>query len=256
MAGYYTVQQGDYLSKIAKKNGFPDYHTIWNHPNNADLKQTRQNPNVLFPGDQVFVPDFEPRQESGGTEQRHTFVVKRQPLKLRLVLEDIFEKPIAGAPCTLLVDGQAFQVTTDGSGKIEQEIPPNSKDGVLVISDDQTPFQNDVIPIKIGNLDPVDQLSGQIARLNNLGYFAGDLDATQGTSGSGNNADSSGSGSDDNGSSAGGDGDGDNSASGGQQGSNDQFRSAVEEFQCDQGLTVDGKCGPITQAKLKQAHGC
>jgi murein L,D-transpeptidase YcbB/YkuD len=34
------------------------------------------------------------------------------------------------------------------------------------------------------------------------------------------------------------------------------FLSAVEEFQCDHGLTVDGKCGPATQARLKQAHGC
>lgn len=34
------------------------------------------------------------------------------------------------------------------------------------------------------------------------------------------------------------------------------FRSAVEEFQCDFGLTVDGKCGPKTQAKLKEIHGC
>ena len=32
--------------------------------------------------------------------------------------------------------------------------------------------------------------------------------------------------------------------------------SAVEEFQCDHGLTVDGKCGSLTQAKLKKVHGC
>ena len=34
------------------------------------------------------------------------------------------------------------------------------------------------------------------------------------------------------------------------------FLSAIEEFQCDHGLVVDGKCGPATQAKLKQVHGC
>jgi len=33
------------------------------------------------------------------------------------------------------------------------------------------------------------------------------------------------------------------------------FLSAVEEFQCDNGLTVDGDCGPNTQAKLKEVHG-
>ncbi len=33
------------------------------------------------------------------------------------------------------------------------------------------------------------------------------------------------------------------------------FLSAIEEFQCDHGLVVDGKCGPGTQAQLKQIHG-
>jgi hypothetical protein len=246
MAGYYTVQQGDYLSKIAKQNGFLDYHIIWDHPSNAQLKQQRQNPNVLFPGDQVFIPDMEERDESGCTEKRHTFVVNKQPLKLRLVLEDIYEQPIANAACLLLVDGQTFQVTTDGDGKTEQEIPADSKEGSLVISDDQTPFQNSAIPIKIGNLDPVDQVSGQIARLNNLGYFAGDIDQTQETGG-GTGSDVSGN----QGNGSNGEGSGDTTAPG-----NDPFRSAVEEFQCDQGLQVDGICGPQTQAKLKQVHGC
>jgi len=30
----------------------------------------------------------------------------------------------------------------------------------------------------------------------------------------------------------------------------------VGNFQRDHGLTVDGKCGPLTQAKLKKVHGC
>jgi hypothetical protein len=30
----------------------------------------------------------------------------------------------------------------------------------------------------------------------------------------------------------------------------------VEEFQCDNSLTVNGICGPNTQAGLKQVYGC
>ncbi len=216
MADYYTVEQGDHLSKIAKDNGFPDYTVIWDHPSNSDLKKQRQNPNILLPGDQVFIPDKEEKQESGGTDKRHTFTVDKKTLKLRLVLEDIYEKPIAGASCALLVSGQTFQLTTDGQGKLEQEIPLDATEAYLVIRGDQTPFKDDVIPIKIGHLDPVDELSGQIARLNNLGYFAGDVTETD----------------------------------------QDASESAVEEFQCDHGLKVDGDCGPKTQAKLKQIHGC
>jgi peptidoglycan hydrolase-like protein with peptidoglycan-binding domain len=35
-----------------------------------------------------------------------------------------------------------------------------------------------------------------------------------------------------------------------------QFLSAVEQFQCDQKIAVDGDIGPATQATLKAAHGC
>ena len=34
-----------------------------------------------------------------------------------------------------------------------------------------------------------------------------------------------------------------------------QIRSAVEEFQCDHGLSVDGEVGPKTQRALVDAHG-
>lgn len=221
MADYYTVEQGDHLSKIAKDNGFTDYTIIWDHANNADLKNQRKNPNILLPGDQVFIPDMEEKHESGATDKRHTFTVDKKPLKLRLVLEDIYEKPIAGAACALLVGDQTFQLTTDGKGKLEQEIPLDATEAFLVIRADQTPFKDETFPVKIGHLDPVDEISGQVARLNNLGYFAGRLDdppaAPQ---------------------------------------SDAAFLSAVEEFQCDHGLTVDGDCGPKTQAKLKQVHGC
>jgi len=212
----YTVEQGDHLSKIAKDNGFTDYTIIWDHPNNATLKNKRQNPNVLLPGDQVFIPDMEQKQESGATDKRHSFTVDKKTLKLCLVLADAYEKPIAGAQCALLIDGQVYQLTTDGNGKLEQEIPLDAKEGTLTIRGDQTPFANECFAIKIGHLDPVDETSGQIGRLNNLGYAAGSVD-----------------GSDD-----------------------DAFESAVQEFQCDNGLTVDGICGPQTQAKLKQVHGC
>jgi hypothetical protein len=215
MAGYYTVKQGDYLSKIAKQYGFPDYTVIWNHPNNAQLQQTRPNPSVLYPGDKVYVPDQQRRQESGSTDQRHSFVTNRGTLMLRLVLEDAYEQPIANAQCALTVDGQVSQPTTDGTGKIELEIAQDAQNAMLVIRSDGTPFQDVPIPLKIGNLDPVNELSGQVERLNNLGYFAGN---------------------------------GKDQAS---------LQSAVEEFQCDhEPLRVDGICGPQTQAKLKDVHGC
>ena len=54
MGETYTVKQGDYLAKIAAQFGFTNLKTIWDDPQNAKLKELRKNPNVLFPGDQLF----------------------------------------------------------------------------------------------------------------------------------------------------------------------------------------------------------
>lgn len=215
MARYYTVKQGDHVSSIAKENGFQDYHIIWDHPENAELKQKRQNPNVLFPGDRIFIPDREKREEPAATDQRHRFQTKLSRLRLRLVLEDRFEQPIGKTPCDLQLSSGTRQVTTDAAGKIDEPIAADTQEAVLVIKGPETPFQNVSIPTRVGHLDPIDEVTGQAARLANLGYYLADLDPID----------------------------------------KEEFRSAVEEFQCDEGLTVDGKCGPKTQAKLKQVHG-
>ena len=215
MAGNYTIQQGDHLAKIAKGFGFSDWQTIWKHPNNAELKNKRQNPYVLYPGDSMYIPDRQERQESCSTDKKHTFVTKASHLKLRLTLLDQYEEPIANAACNLIMGARSDTVRTDGSGRIEVSIQPDDHEGMLIIHS-ETPFSNTPIHFRIGDLDPLDEISGQVARLNNLGYLAGDPQ----------NADP------------------------------ETFQSAVEEFQCDNSLTVDGICGPATKAKLKHAHGC
>ena len=141
----YTVKQGDHLSSIAKAYGFSDYETIWNDPNNAELKQLREDPNVLFPGDVVYIPDRELRVEAKATEVRHKFVKHGKAIKIRLVLEDLFEKPIANAPCDLILGTETFHVVSDDNGQIEHEIKPDVKSGMLIIKDDQTALNGTAI---------------------------------------------------------------------------------------------------------------
>jgi N-acetylmuramoyl-L-alanine amidase len=213
----YKVKQGDYLSKIANKHGFSDYQTIWDHPKNSELKKKRQSPNILYTGDVLFIPEKNEKEESGATEQRHRFMVKGHTLMLRIVFKTIDDQPIANEDCELHVGGEVFSLTTDGNGTIEQRIPATAETGRLIFKNSEVPF--DWIPIKIGHLDPIEEISGQQARLNNLGYNAGPIDGKE----------------------------------------SEQLRSAIEEFQCDYFKNisqVDGKCGPNTQAKLKNIHGC
>src|SRR5580698_10525622 len=99
MAGNYTVVQGDHMSSIAKAFGFSDYTTIWNDPNNADLKAQRVNRNVLYPGDSVYIPDKVPAEYPRPTDAKHQFVKNVPQLQLILILEDMYEKPIANAAC-------------------------------------------------------------------------------------------------------------------------------------------------------------
>jgi Putative peptidoglycan binding domain len=213
---FYTVRQGDYLPKIAKERGFYDYRTIWEDAKNKALSDKRKNPNVLAPGDELFIPDKTPKTEPGPSGQTHRFRVKTGKLLLRLIVEDLYGNPVKNAPCELRVDGELFQVVSNGEGKIEKEIPATAQDAELIVKDAETPLKEVKLKIEIGHLDPVDQPSGQKSRLSNLGYYLGALD----------NDDES------------------------------RFKSAVEEFQCDYGLTVDGDCGPNTQAKLLMVHGC
>ncbi len=42
MGTYHTVVQGEHLSSIAKKYGFSSYKTIWDHSQNAAIKNQRE----------------------------------------------------------------------------------------------------------------------------------------------------------------------------------------------------------------------
>jgi hypothetical protein len=216
MAPQYTVKQGDYLAKIAKENGFVDYKTIWDHPQNQQLKAKRKNPNVLAPGDDLFIPDKGDKEDSAATEERHKYKLKTSKNMLRLVLVDLYGDPIANAKCHLQVEDKVFEIESDADGKIEHEIPLTAQNAELVVTEENRALTNVKLSVQIGHLDPVEDQSGQKARLSNLGYYLGRLDVEDSV----------------------------------------KFKSAVEEFQCDYELAVDGDCGPQTQAKLKQVHGC
>jgi hypothetical protein len=210
VAEYYTVTQGDHLSSIADEFGFPDYKPVWNHPENAELKAKRKNPHVLLAGDQVYIPDIQPGAYDKPTDVEHKFVVAGKPLQMELRLERAYYQPLAKTPCDVPV-GAGTKLSTDGNGAIRLKIGKREAGGNAVIHEKAaTP-----VLVKIGYLDPVEETTGQLQRLANLGYYRGSLEARDA----------------------------------------DEFESAVQEFQCDHGLTVEGVCGAGTQAKLKQIHG-
>src|SRR5262249_33087150 len=117
MGKVHIVEQGEHLPGLAKANGFFTFRTILNDPENAALKEAREeNPGVLFPGESVFIPDLQAKDESGATGRSHKFVLNRSLILLRIAIRDVVHEPIAATQCDLLVEGQVHALTTDADG--------------------------------------------------------------------------------------------------------------------------------------------
>jgi len=173
MAKQHKVKQGDCISSIAYKYGFfPD--TIWNDSKNSKLKQDRKNPNVLYTGDEVFIPDKREKTENCATEQRHRFRKKGALAKLRVRIQRN-NKPVSNAEYTLDIEDKLYKDKTGDDGLIEQSIPPDALEGKLTFHKANIEFN-----LQLGNLDPVEELSGVQARMKNLGFDPGPIDGKMG----------------------------------------------------------------------------
>jgi hypothetical protein len=179
----HKVKQGEQISGITALYGFSDYKLIWDHANNAKLKQKR-DPHVLFPGDEIYVPQKILKIEEGATTKVHTFEIKEVPLYLRIRAKDIDYEPVPKAPYKMSLDDKQNPKRSgslDGDGILTEKISVDVLDGTLAVTVAIPPPKDAEIvefvdlkyDLKVGYLNPKTTLSGQQARLNNMGYFAG-----------------------------------------------------------------------------------
>jgi len=216
MAGWHVVEQGECLSSLADQHKLASWRTIYDHPENASFREEHPNPNVIYPGDQVYIPDLKLAQIDKPTDKQHQFVLKRDKTFLRIVVADEEGKPYRQSDYLLTIDDDSYQGKTDGQGMLEQEIGPQADSGVLTVWFPGAPRRHCVWNLSIGHLDPINRISGIQARLNNLGYNSGPVDGIRGPI----------------------------------------TTAAVKEFQTKHKLAVDGIPGPKTQGKLKEVYGC
>jgi putative peptidoglycan binding protein len=163
----HVVSDGECISSIAFQEGF-FWETIWNHPQNADLKKLRKDPNILFGGDVVFVPDKQTKQASRSTGAHHKFLKKNNLVTLRLRLLDEF-KPRAGVKYTLIVGNLTLAGQTDAAGHLSQKVPADATSAQLFTDEDG-------YSLDIGPLGPITENLGVQHRLRNLGYLGDDND--------------------------------------------------------------------------------
>lgn len=161
--GTYKAKADDCISSIAFESGFfPE--TLWELPENAELKKKRKSPNVLQEGDSIHIPEVRKRTFACQTGKTHKFKLKGVPEKLKLRFLEGGE-PRKGIEYTLEVDGQKFEGKTDDDGAIEHWISPNAKEGKLT-SEELGNYN-----LSLGGLDPKDSETGAKSRLVNLGYI-------------------------------------------------------------------------------------
>jgi hypothetical protein len=216
MSQKYVVRQGDCLSSIAAHFGLPNWHVIYDAPDNKDFKKKRPNPNIIYPGDEVVIPDTQPGNQSIATGSTHTFQVTLPLTNLKIkVFDDIGEKPTK-ANYELRILGLPEPITGAlANGLVDTKIPPWARRGNLVITSTEDGSIIEQVELQLGGLDPVDTISGAQMRLQQLGFDCGPItgDMTPATEG------------------------------------------AIRTFQRVYKLTEDGTLSAVTQDKLKEIYG-
>ncbi|WP_158568966.1 MULTISPECIES: peptidoglycan-binding protein [unclassified Duganella] len=172
----HLIVPGECIGKIAEYYGFFP-RTIWDHPANADLKHRRHdNMYVLFEGDVVAIPAKRMKLESVAAGDQVIVQRRGVPEHLRIRFLDHMRRPRAGVPYFLSVATDSgipvpdVLGETDAGGFVDQPIAPSAIHATIIL---QPGPMEEVHEFDIGYVDPIDTVSGWLARLNNLGYGCG-----------------------------------------------------------------------------------
>jgi N-acetylmuramoyl-L-alanine amidase len=174
----HIVEQGECLTGIAALYGFRNFRTIYDHPGNTALRTARPDPNLLFPGDTVFIPEKTHKEASVPTTKRHRFQISAPRRLLRIVLEGLDGRTLAGEPYELDIEGAVTQGVTGADGLIEHAIPLDAVNGTLTTARYSW-------PLSVAHLNPLTEthdsgIAAIQARLRNMGYDPGPIDGING----------------------------------------------------------------------------
>jgi N-acetylmuramoyl-L-alanine amidase len=217
MGRWVEAKAGDCITSIAADHGFREPNTIYNAPENAELRKKRPDPSQLVAGDRVFIPDRKVKEILCKTGQRHLFKAKTLWGHVRLNLHDELGKPYGGKKYKLVVMGTTHEGTTGPDGLVDQRVPPNAHEAQLTLyvvegkEEEALKFK-----LEIGDLRPATTIEGIRDRLRNLGYDVGG-DEERGHVGR-------------------------------------RTAAAIEEFQAAAGLPQSGEMDDATRSALLAAH--
>ncbi len=194
----HTVRAGDCVASLAAGCG-STVDAVWNDPDNAGLRERRESPYMLAPGDVVHLPDA-PSDDGGATVSRGgRHAVRARVATVRLHLKLLDERwgeetaqgrteksgnrvtttmpppvdappqhPLANVAYRLEVGGRRIEGTTDGDGVLDERIDARATRAQLVLEPDTE--HERTLQVHIGYLDPPSERSGIVQRLSNLGF--------------------------------------------------------------------------------------
>ncbi|MGR3983447.1 PGRP and LysM peptidoglycan-binding domain-containing protein [Pseudoalteromonas sp. 1181_04] len=217
MTQQHTVAQGETLLRIAREYGYKTSTALYNHPSNAEFRALRPDPNLIYPGDVITIPPKKEKFMPLRANSLNTFVVQNEKEYFRLQVSYDDGDDITGKRVVLNIGSQTIDTVLQSDGLIEVEL--NNNDALTGNVDlylkagETTPTKS--FAVQIGNLDPIDTLSGVQGRCNLLGFDCGKVDGINGA----------------------------------------KTKAGVKGFQFVHGLEVDAIAGEKTKAKLKQVYG-
>jgi Putative peptidoglycan binding domain len=173
----YVIRQGDHLPLLALQRRL-DLSAIWNHPRNAQLKALRKRPNILAPGDIVYLPDPAPVSWMPLKVRAINHIAATVPKARICVTFAIGGAPLAGVACIAHGMPEPNRFTTDGKGKLTLDVPLAVK--FVTVEFPSVPLMRRLC---IGHLDPVGEPSGAFQRLRALGYLGPRTAAVPGSPG-------------------------------------------------------------------------
>lgn len=180
----YLVRQGDYMTKLALRFGF-DALAVWASPRNRALREKRRSPELLAPGDIVYLPDSRreglPLQSAVTNRYRARVPTVRLRVALRTPAEALANEPfvVEGLHGPLLALGGGaqkpalgrcsirYEGASDGEGVATFEVPITIDRVWLSL-----PGRGLRIQVRPGHLDPENEPSGLRQRLVHLGFLS------------------------------------------------------------------------------------
>jgi hypothetical protein len=159
----YVIKQGDFLAKLAHRFGL-DADTVWNAPKNAPLRQLRPNPNILWPTDILYIPEptARPVTHELVTGATNSFTADVPTVDVTVKFAD---ESLASQAYSIQELPDLPSTTSGADGTVSFSAPVTLGMATIVFTESGARFV-----YQIGNLNPIDTLSGIFQRLQHLGF--------------------------------------------------------------------------------------